>query len=90
MGTVLVTGKVRWVQRDGVRTRTNHKDWYVVVDAGADAGARGRAARCRRAQSGVCTRSCTVSFAMRSGGVRYRAQPCEVRVVRAGERIGPA
>jgi hypothetical protein len=42
MGTVLVTGKVRWVQRDGVRTRTSLKDWYVVVDAGRDATGKRR------------------------------------------------
>ncbi len=42
MGTVLVTGKVRWVQRDGVRKKTNLKDWYVVVDAGHDANGKRR------------------------------------------------
>ena len=42
MGTVLVTGKARWVLRDGVRTRTNHKDWYVVVDSGLDATGKRR------------------------------------------------
>lgn len=42
MGTVLVTGKVRWVQRDGVRKKTNLKDWYVVVDTGHDANRKRR------------------------------------------------
>lgn len=42
MGTVLVTGKVRCVQRDGVRTRTSLEDRYVVVDAGRDATGKRR------------------------------------------------
>ena len=42
MGTAFVTGKVRWVQRDGVRKKTNLKDWYVIVDRGVDATGKQR------------------------------------------------
>src|SRR3954454_8802289 len=86
MGTVLVTGKARWVLRDGVRTKTNHKDWYVVVDAGHDATGKRRRHWSRKFDTKAAAMRHRNEIAREGGGATWQASSRSSGASRAAAR----